>query len=334
MEQNTPIFSQLVTIAKNTFVESIRQPIYMIMLLAGCGWIALQPPLSAYTFGSDNKLLLQNGLSSAYLVGLLLAALTATNVITREIEQRTVLTVLSKPVSRMVFVLGKFLGVQAAILVAMWTVMMAMFLTARHGVLSTAADKYDLPVLIFSAVALIVPAAVAAWANYAHQRVFASTFSATFAIALTVAALLVLPFGREFAFQSPATDFAADGALMAGQLPLAMLMVLAGVIVLTAVAIAASTRLGQLPTVLVCLAFYLLGFGIESLVQPYVRDIPVVDRIVRLMANLQLLWPGDALASGNEYSVAYLGMAALYAALFTLAALVLAIALSHRRQLS
>ena len=58
------------------------------------------------------------------------------------------------------------------------------------------------------------------------------------------------------------------------------------------------------------------------------------DYIVRMIANLQLLWPGDALASGNEYSLAYLALAALYASLYTLGALALAVALFYRRQIS
>ena len=110
-----PMFQQLLTLSRNTFIESIRQPIYVVLIFVGSIGLWLNTHLAAYTFGNDNKMMIDLGLSTLFLIGLALAAFSATGVLSAEIENRTVLTVVSKPVGRPLFVVGKYLGVAAAI---------------------------------------------------------------------------------------------------------------------------------------------------------------------------------------------------------------------------
>ncbi|MDX1681939.1 MAG: ABC transporter permease subunit, partial [Phycisphaeraceae bacterium] len=131
------MLGQLFTISRNTFKESIRQPIFVVLIFVAGLLLVLNPSLAAYTMEDDDRLLVDLGLSTLFLIGLLLAAFTATNVLTVELENRTVLTVVSKPVPRPVFMLGKFLGVAAAILIAFWTLSTIFLLTVRHGVMTT-----------------------------------------------------------------------------------------------------------------------------------------------------------------------------------------------------
>src|SRR6185369_623676 len=100
------MFEQLLTIARNTFTESVRQPIYAILLVvAGLALLFCQQ-IAQYTFDDDTKLMLEMGLSCVFLVGAVQAALTASAVLSSEIENRTALTVVSNPIPRPVFVLG------------------------------------------------------------------------------------------------------------------------------------------------------------------------------------------------------------------------------------
>ena len=101
-----PIF----TIARNGFLESIRQPIYIVVLLGGILAMVLNVNLAAFSLGQDDKLLVDLGLSTLFITGLLLAAFTATSVLSKEIENKTVLTVVSKPVARPTLIVGKYLG--------------------------------------------------------------------------------------------------------------------------------------------------------------------------------------------------------------------------------
>ncbi|MEX0885864.1 MAG: ABC transporter permease subunit, partial [Phycisphaeraceae bacterium] len=114
------MLGQLLTIAGNTFTEAIRQPIFTVLVLLGAVALGLNLQLAAYTFEDDTKILIDLGLSTVFLVGLFLAAFTATGVLASEVESKTVLTVVSKPVSRPLFVVGKFLGVAGAIGVALY----------------------------------------------------------------------------------------------------------------------------------------------------------------------------------------------------------------------
>ena len=81
--------------------------VFMILGIA-IGWAGTALNLLAgFTMEDDQRMMIDLGLSTILLCGTLLAAFIATNVLNREIQNRTVLTVISKPVSRPVFVLGK-----------------------------------------------------------------------------------------------------------------------------------------------------------------------------------------------------------------------------------
>ena len=116
------MLEQLLTIARNTFTESVRQPIYAIMLVVAELGLLFNQQIAQYTFDDDTKLMLEMGLSWVFMVGAVQAALAASAVLSSEIENRTALTVISKPIPRPVFVVGKYLGVAAAMALAYWVV--------------------------------------------------------------------------------------------------------------------------------------------------------------------------------------------------------------------
>src|SRR5262245_7558777 len=136
--------SKLFAISSNAFLQTVRQPIYGILVLATLGAFVLAPPLTGWTLDDDNKLLRDMGLSTLLMQGLFLAAFSATAVVTLEIEQKTVLTTVSKPVSRGIFVVGKALGVFAAVTLAYYLATIAFVMTMRHGVLQMSSESSDM----------------------------------------------------------------------------------------------------------------------------------------------------------------------------------------------
>ena len=102
---------QLLAITKNTFQESMRQPVLFVVAMAATLFIILSNPFATFTLENDQRMFVDIGLSSVFLAGVIGAAFIATNVLTREIDNKTVLTVVSKPVPRPLFIFGKFLGV-------------------------------------------------------------------------------------------------------------------------------------------------------------------------------------------------------------------------------
>lgn len=327
------MLQQTFTIAANTFQESIRQPIFSVLLLVAAVALVLNPSLAAYTLEDDNQLLVDLGLSTLFLAGLLVAAFTATGSISAEIENKTVLTVVSKPVPRPVFILGKYAGVAAALAVAYWILSIVFLLTIRHRVMQTVRDPFDGPVLLFGLAAAFATVIAATLANYFYQRVFTSTLVLGLAATMTAAWGLVLLIDKQWHFQSITTEFQAAGSLQSGQLLLALILIFLALLMLTAIAVAASTRLGQVMTLLTCTLALLVG-----LVSDYVFGVHANEyflaRLMHLLApNLQLLWPTDALIQGSRISAAYIAQVAAYAALYTTATLALAIALFQRRDI-
>jgi ABC-type transport system involved in multi-copper enzyme maturation permease subunit len=336
------MFTQLLAIVRNTFVESIRQPIMVVLIIAANTLIILSVAGAANTLDDDNLMFIQIALSTLLVAGLLMAGFTATGVLTLEIENKTALTVVSKPVTRPVFIIGKYLGVAGALTVAMWPLFMTTLLFVRHGVMQTASHHYDGPVIVFSGVAYTVSIVGSLLVNYLYRRPFVSTFVWSLAILKTLALLLVLVVGKEWTLQAINTEFVAqDGRFP--QVLMGALLLYQALLIYCAVAIVASTRLGQVPTIVITVVYGYLMSMVGSIKSAYAsteRAGGVVEGAVRFLANLlyhvtpdlNFLWVADDLSTGLSVSTPYVVTVTLYSVLFILALLGLAIALFQTRE--
>ncbi len=104
-------------IAKNVFREVMRDRIlyiigfYALILVAA---IRLLPEFAAAT---NDKMFLDFGLAAMSAIGLIVAVFVGTGLVNKEIEKRTILVLIAKPVSRSEFVVGKYLGLLAVLAV-------------------------------------------------------------------------------------------------------------------------------------------------------------------------------------------------------------------------
>ena len=99
------------TIALATSKEAVAQPLYLLTLLIGAFLLLLYIYIPYNTFGEDVKMYKDSGLMTIMVLAILVALWTSSVSVAEEIEGRTALTLLSKPVSRRQFVLGKFFGI-------------------------------------------------------------------------------------------------------------------------------------------------------------------------------------------------------------------------------
>ena len=83
------MIQQLFTISRHTFIASIRQPILVAADFDRDDCAGAQPSLAAFTLDDDNKLLIDMGFSTLFLIGLLMAAFTATGVLGEEVDNHT-----------------------------------------------------------------------------------------------------------------------------------------------------------------------------------------------------------------------------------------------------
>jgi ABC-2 type transport system permease protein len=323
----TPLFP----IARNAFLEAIRQPIFIVLVLIGLLAMVCNVNLAAFTMGEDEKLLVDLGLSTLLIVGLLLAAFTSSSVLSKEIENKTVLTVVSKPVTRASVIVGKFLGVSGALAVGYYVLLLAFLMAVRHKpqMGMGRGEIYDGPVLTFGLLFGLLALLTAGLLNYLYRRPFPSTLTACLAVMLTVAVGICSILARDWWLQSPLTDFNP-------QLMYAVGLVFLAILVLSAVAIAASTRVNQVITLLICCGVFLFGLVSEFFLGRSLAD--SASPLVRLLApvyvavpNLQVFWAADALSQGNAITPEYFGSVAAYAAVLITGLLALAVLLFQRR---
>ncbi|MUL37753.1 ABC transporter permease [Gloeocapsopsis dulcis] len=123
-------FGRILVIATNVFREVVRDRILYIiglyaLILAVAIWFL--PQLAATT---EDKIFLDLGLAAMSLLGLIVAIFVGTGLINKEIEKRTVLVLISKPISRGEFIAGKHLGLSAVlgVLIAAMTALYLGFL--------------------------------------------------------------------------------------------------------------------------------------------------------------------------------------------------------------
>ncbi len=101
---------KVAAIAAATTKEAIGQPLFAVVIVAGIALIVSFVVIPYNTFGEDVKMYKDSGLTLIKVLALLVVSWTAGVAVSEEIEGRTALTVLSKPLTRWQFVLGKFAG--------------------------------------------------------------------------------------------------------------------------------------------------------------------------------------------------------------------------------
>ena len=101
-------------VAFAAFREGLRQPMFWLLLGAASFMMIVSPFVPYFTFGEDVKMVKELCYAFAMLFPALLGVVVASMSVHEEIEGRTAVTVMSKPISRRQFLLGKFVGIAGA----------------------------------------------------------------------------------------------------------------------------------------------------------------------------------------------------------------------------
>ncbi|MBN4058852.1 ABC transporter permease subunit [bacterium AH-315-J04] len=323
------MWQRLYAVAHNTFIETIRQPIYGVILLATALLLVLNVALAGFTLEDDDKLLLDLGLSTLLISGLFLSVFCAAGILTREIENKTVLSVISKPISRPVFILGKFIGLVSALSLAYYVSFLVFVLAQRHGVLQNTSDPWDGPVLVLGSGAVIISLLIAAFKNYMHGKDFPTTNLMFLTPMLTLAVVAVTKLDEHWELIPFFSNF------VGGQVIIAAYLVLLITVITAAVALAASTRFSQMPTLIICSSVLSLGIISDYTFGQYIESSWLAAIAYQIVPNAGLFWVIDGLhAQTVETAVpfAYMGYATGYAVLWTTAIIAIAVATFQRRE--
>jgi ABC-type transport system involved in multi-copper enzyme maturation permease subunit len=120
---------KVAAIGWTTSKEAMSQPLFYLLLTIGVFGLILFPFVPYNTLGEDVKMVKDEGLTLIMVLSILMALWTASTSIAEEIEGRTALTLLSKPVGRREFILGKFAGILVPVAI-MFLVLGALFLAS------------------------------------------------------------------------------------------------------------------------------------------------------------------------------------------------------------
>ena len=278
-----------------------------------------------YTLGQDNKLLREICLSTLFLSSLFIAIFAASGAVAQEIENKTIVTVLSKPVLRPIFIIAKFFGVAAAVILAHYICSIALLMAIRHGVLVTTADKHDWTVITAALSTLGLSLLLSAFFNYVYDWKFSSTLVVLTALFATFAIVFLWFIDRRWQFNP------AENKISGLELYGSILLLLAALII-ASLAVVLSARFNTIVTLSGCIGIFLLG-----LVNDYIfgrfADTHLWAKIGRFaLPNLQVFWISDALFEGSTVPFKYILISAYYALCYIAAILFLAIALFQRRQ--
>ncbi|MFM8379019.1 MAG: hypothetical protein ACKOB1_06790 [Planctomycetia bacterium] len=269
---------RVAAVAAATTKEAIGQPVFAVALIVGAVLLVLFIVIPYNTFGEDVKMLKDSGLTLIKVLALLVVVWTASVAVADEIEGRTALTVLSKPLTRPQFILGKFAGLVLVALLVFLILGAVLMATTSLKVVYDARESSKVDPL---------------WRDCADEMI-------------TVVPGLVLS--------------------------------LLETILLAAVSLAVSTRLGMIPNLIICFTVYALGHLVPLIVQSSVGKFAIVRFVGQLFATLlpvlEHFTIEAAVVGGVPVPWTYLGWAALYAALYSTVALLVALVLFQNRDLA
>jgi len=299
------LLPKMTAIALATAKSEMNTPLYMLLTTVGAFLLFMFVWLPYNTFGEDIKMLKFTALDAMLFLAIFQAIWSASSSVAEEVEGRTALTVLSKPVGRRDFILGKFMGIAWIVLV--------MF-------------------VIYGSVTLL---------SVAYKPIFDAREGGKMPARPNV----VDPLGimedpsREMTLSQDEINWEICFAEMAATIP-AIMLVYAETLVMVAVSVAISTRLALVANVMICFAIYALGHLTPLLVQSNEvaeRFEPVIfmgQLIAAVIPMLDFYNAQAAIAKGVPIQLAYVGATFLYTALYATIAMLVALVLFEDRDLA
>lgn len=171
----------ILVIAFNTFRENLRDKILYNLLIFAALLMGASILLGALTIDEQDKIIADMGLASINVIGVIIAVFVGIGLVSKEIERRTIYTILAKPISRSQFILGKYAGLAITLAVNL-VIMFAVF------VFTLWMTQVTITIVLVQAAALMMVEFLVVTAT----ALFFSTFSTpTLSAALTLGLYLI-----------------------------------------------------------------------------------------------------------------------------------------------
>ncbi len=207
-------------ILRHTFVEALAQPVFLLMLLLGVTVLGIYGFLPFFTLGEDTRMYKSVCMDIILILTLVTTLLATSKSSFEEIEDRTMLTLLSKPVGRWEVLVGKYLGLilSAGVMVAVMGLFLILCLWKRTPgdyQLSTQSLYPDVIRQIsdyrFMHLAGVYPSLLLIWLQVAVLAAISVAISTRFAFVVNLpVVILIYLVGNMARFIDAATDKSTD----------------------------------------------------------------------------------------------------------------------------
>lgn len=314
-------------LAKTTFIEMIRQPAYFFIFFGVGLGIVLSPFFTMFAFYDTNRLLIEMGMASITVMSLVAVSLTASHSIHSEIKRKTALLILTKPVSRISFLMGKYLGVVACGGVVIFFQSMLLMMVIRMGAPETAAYIVDVPCVGSIVCIFLFSMMYGFYQNYFNHKNFCSQ-SIKSAIFVAIFFFLVVGiFDRQWAVGHYWKDFSAE--LLKG-----LFLILLSMFVLSGFSVLLSAYVGKDSNLIITFSIFILGLLSDRYLGSIQDSNIIVQTLYRFTPNFHIFLVSDTIVFQRYIPISYLFNSIMYTVMFLGGLFALSIVLFDRKEIA
>lgn len=207
------VLGRVWAVALNTFREAVRNRVLYVLALFAVGLMAFSFVLGELSMHEEVRIIKDLGLFGVSVVGVVIALFLGVNLLSKELDRKTVYFVIPKPLRRWEFLLGKYLGqvLTLAVLVGLMAAILALFVVAQggsHGVVMVRAEVLVLVELVLlTAVAML-------FSSFSSPYLSAMLTAALWIIGRNRAELLAFATGKKLAGTALGTVLELVGAVV------------------------------------------------------------------------------------------------------------------------
>lgn len=296
--------SKFFAIVQMTFFEVIRQPSGLMVALLLSFLMLCAPSFSTFAMGRGSEMLRTNLLSSLMMGGVIYVSFMSMSLFYKEMNQKTILSILSKPVSISIYYLGKKAGLLLVLICYFVMTCSVAWMSMITGTPETASTVINfLPMILFIS-SLIFITLLATLLNYLlNVHIIGFIFIAWFCISpiLLIAIYILSP-----VFELPVPETGIVISFLK-----AALLILFVMIVVNSFSIAMSSFTGPVLNLALCILFLILGLMSPGLKSAALQILKF--DLINYLPNFHLFWMADMIRLERIIPVSYLAYSGVYA---------------------
>lgn len=318
---------RILSISQVTILEVVRQPLGLMLNLLISILMLFAPAYTSFNLGNGAELLRSNLLSTFLAGGLLFVSLISTNIVQQEINSKTILSLLSRPISLPAIYFGKVLGLIGALVIFFMVISSVAWMSSVIGTPDTASTVLNytpLMVLIPSLISLSLAAVIC---NYLLGYNIVSFIQLGWFYATPVIVVSIF-------FLTQALDWPMPEEHIVEEFIKSAILIFFLLSVITSFSVSFGTFTPPIVNLLFCMGFLMLGLLAPALRKHFREDNVVIATIVQMLPDFHAFWMADMINLERRIPIELLMACSFYAMGMILAFCALGIAILLRRDFS